>query len=232
MHKETLKDLIMFYSSTEKTLVTLSEYVGRMKEDQKCIYYACGENTDKIDRLPQTEGLKDKGYEILYLTDDVDEFALQMLHDYEEKEFKSVQADDVEETASEEEKAKAEKQAEEKKDVLEAVKEALGTKVSEVKLSNRLKSHPVCLTSKGGLSIEMAKVLNQMPTDENIEAEKVLEINANHAIVDTLSKVYAEDKEKIGEYAELLYNQALLIEGMPIDDPVAFSNAICKLMTN
>lgn len=232
MHKDALKDLIMFYSSTEKAMVTLGEYVGRMKEDQKYIYYACGENTDKIDRLPQTEGLKDKGYEILYLTDDVDEFALQMLHEYEEKEFKSVQADDVEETASEEEKAKTEKQAEENKDVLEAIKEALDKKVSEVKLSNRLKSHPVCLTSKGGLSIEMAKVLNQMPMDENVEAEKVLEINANHAIVDKLSKVYAEDKEKIGEYAELLYNQALLIEGMPIDDPVAFSNAICKLMTN
>ena len=230
MHKDVLKDLVMFYSSSEKALVTLSEYVGRMKPDQKYIYYATGETTDKIDRLPQTEGLKDEGYEILYLTDDIDEFAIQMLHSFDEKEFKSAQADDVDINETEEEKAKTEKQAEEKKDMLAAMKEALGDKVTEVKLSSRLKNHPVCITSKGGLSVEMARVLSQMPTDENIEAEKVLEINVNHPIVETLGKVYTEDKDKIGKYAQLLYNQALLIEGMPIDDPVAFSNAICDLM--
>lgn len=230
MHKEVLKDLIMFYSSSEKALVTLSEYVSRMKPDQKYIYYACGETTDKIDRLPQTEGLKDKGFEILYLTDDVDEFALQMLHDFDEKEFKSVQAEDVDVADSDEEKEKIEKQTEESKDLLQAIKDALGDKVTDVKLSNRLKSHPVCITSKGGLSVEMAKVLSQMPMDENIEAQKVLELNANHPIVEALKKVYAEDKEKIGRYAELLYDQALLIEGMPVEDPVAFSNAVCDLI--
>lgn len=230
MHKDVLKDLIMFYSSSEKELVTLSEYVSRMKEDQKYIYYACGESIDRIDRLPQTEGLKDKGFEILYLVDDVDEFALQMLHSFDEKEFKSVQAEDVDVSETEEEKKKMEEQTEMHKDMLQAVKDALGDKVTEVKLSNRLKSHPVCITAKGGLSVEMAKVLSQMPADENIEAAKVLEINAEHPIVKTLEKVNAEDKEMLGRYAGLLYAQALLIEGMTIDDPVEFSNAICELM--
>ncbi|MDO4833791.1 MAG: molecular chaperone HtpG [Bacillota bacterium] len=230
MHKDILKDLIMFYSSGEKTLVTLREYVERMKEDQKYILYAAGESTEKIDKLPQTEGLKDKGYEILYLTDDVDEFALQMLHSYDEKEFRSVQSDDPEISETDEDKAKAEKQAEDNKDLLEAIKKALGDKVSEVKLSNRLKTHPVCLTAKGGLSIEMAKVLNRMPVDENVEAQKVLEINADHPIVGALAKIFAEDNDSIGKYADILYNQALLIEGLPVEDPVAYSNAVCDLM--
>lgn len=230
-NKEMLQDLVMFYSSTEKALATLSEYVSRMKADQKYIYYASGETTDKIDKLPQTELLKDKGYEILYLTDDIDEFALQMLREYDEKEFKSVSADDLDIEESKEEKEAAEKQAEESKDMLEYMKEALEGKVAEVRLSQRLKSHPVCLTSKGGLSIEMEKVLNSMPTDEKVQAERVLEINAKHPILEALKKQYRQDKELVKSYASLLYNQALMIEGLPVEDPVAFSNAVCELMT-
>ncbi len=231
VNKEMLQDLVMFYSSTEKALVTLSEYVSRMKADQKYIYYASGETTDKIDKLPQTELLKDKGYEILYLTDDIDEFALQMLREYDEKEFKSVSADDLDIEESKEEKEAAEKQAEESKDMLEYMKEALEGKVADVRISQRLKSHPVCLTSKGGLSIEMEKVLNSMPVDEKVQAERVLEINAKHPILDALRKQYDADKEVVKKYASLLYNQALMIEGLPVEDPVAFSNAVCELMT-
>ena len=210
--------------------MTFAEYLERMKEDQQCIYYASGESIDKIDKLPLTEGLKDKGYEILYMTDEIDEFAIQMLHEYEGKEFKSVQTEDLDIEASEDEKQNLEKQSEESRDMLAAMKEALGDRVSEVKLSARLKSHPVCITTKGGLSLEMEKVLNQMPVNENVEAQKVLEINAGHPIVEALNKVYTENRDGIGQYAELLYNQALLIEGISIEDPVAFSNAICSLM--
>lgn len=181
--------------------------------------------------MPQTEVLKDKGFEILYLTDDIDEFALQVLHEYDGKEFKSASAEDLGIEDTEEEKAEAEKQAEESKDMLTYMNDVLGDKVTEVRISQRLKSHPVCLTAKGNLSIEMEKVLNAMPTDEKIQAERVLEINAKHPILDTLMKVYNEDKSKIDTYAELLYNQALLIEGLSVEDPVAFSNAICDLMT-
>ena len=230
-HKDMLKDLVMFYSSTEKDLVTLSEYVSRMKHEQKNIYYASGENVEKIDKLPQTELLKDKGYEILYLTDDIDEFALQMLQEFDEKEFKSVSAEDLDIGESKEEKEESEKQAEESKDLLEFMKEALEGKVSEVRLSGRLKSHPVCLTSKGGLSIEMDKVLNSMPTDEKVQAQRVLEINAKHPVMEALRRQYDTDKENVKKYASLLYDQALMIEGLPIEDPVAFSNAVCELMT-
>lgn len=230
-NKDKLKDLVMFYSSKEKALVTLSEYVSRMKPDDKFIYYACGESIDKIDKLPQTELLKDKGYEILYMTDDIDEFAVQILHEFDGKEFKSVSAEDLEIEETAEEKEKAEKQAEESKDMLEAMKDALDGKVAEVRLSQRLKSHPVCLTTKGGLSIEMEKVLNAMPMDQKVKSERVLEINAGHPVLETLKKSYEADKDSIKMYAELLYNQALLIEGLPVDDPVAFSNLICELMT-
>ena len=230
-HKDMLKDLVMFYSSTEKDLVTLSEYVSRMKHEQKNIYYASGENVEKIDKLPQTELLKDKGYEILYLTDDIDEFALQMLQEFDEKEFKSVSAEDLDIGESKEEKEESEKQAEESKDLLEFMKEALEGKVSEVRLSGRLKSHPVCLTSKGGLSIEMEKVLNSMPTDEKVQAQRVLEINAKHPVMEALRRQYDTDKENVKKYASLLYDQALMIEGLPVEDPVAFSNAVCELMT-
>lgn len=230
-NKDVLKDLVMFYSSKEKALVTLSEYVSRMKEEQKYIYYASGQTVDKIDKLPQTEMLKDKDYEILYLTDDIDEFSLQVLREFDEKEFKSVSADDLDIEESKEEKEAAEKQSEESKDMLEYMKEALGDKVTEVRLSQRLKSHPVCLTAKGGLSIEMEKVLNSMPTDEKIQAERVLEINAKHPILEALNKTYKEDKEAVKTYTKLLYDQALMIEGLPVEDPVSFSNAVCELMT-
>ena len=230
-NKDKLKDLILFYSSKEKALVTLSEYVSRMKPDDKYIYYASGESIDKIDKLPQTELLKEKGFEILYLTDDIDEFAIQVLHEFDEKEFKSVSAEDLEIEETKEEKEKAEKQAKESRDMLEFMKEALSGKVEEVRLSQRLKSHPVCLTAKGGLSIEMEKVLNSMPMDEKVKSERVLEINANHPILEALCDAYKDNKETVKVYAELLYNQALLIEGLTIDDPVAFSNSICELMT-
>lgn len=228
-NKELLQDLLLFYSSSEQKLVTLEEYVSRMKEDQKYIYYAGGESREQIERLPQTELVKDKGYEILYLTDDVDEFALQMMHDYSEKEFKSVSASDLD-LDTEEEKKEFEKQTEENKDLLTFMKDALDGKVKAVVLSKRLKSHPVCLSNEGMLSIEMEKVLNAMPNDQKVKAERVLEVNASHPIFEKLSKLYAEDQEKLKTYAQLLYTQAKLIEGMPVEDPVAFSNAVCELM--
>ncbi len=228
-NKELLQDLLLFYSSSEQKLVTLEEYVSRMKEDQKYIYYAGGESREQIERLPQTELVKDKGYEILYLTDDVDEFALQMMHDYSEKEFKSVSASDLD-LDTEEEKKEFEKQTEENKDLLTFMKDALDGKVKAVVLSKRLKSHPVCLSNEGMLSIEMEKVLNAMPNDQKVKAERVLEVNASHPIFEKLSKLYAEDQAKLKTYAQLLYTQAELIEGMPVEDPVAFSNAVCELM--
>lgn len=231
MKKELLSDLVLFYSSSEKKMATLSEYVSRMKAEQKYIYYASGDTVDRIDKLPQIELLKEKGYEVLYLTADIDEFALQMMRDYQEKEFKSAAGGDLELEETKEEKEKVEKQAEEKKDLLAFLKESLGDKVAEVRLSSRLVTHPVCLTSGGGLSLEMEKVLNAMPVDQKVKAERVLEINAKHPILEALSSVYETDKDKAKEYGELLYNQALLIEGFPVEDPVAFSNAICGLMT-
>lgn len=227
---DLLKDLILFYSSEEKKLVTLSEYVSRMKEEQKFIYYACGESIEKLDKMPQAEMLKDKGYEILYCTDDIDEFAMRILNSYEEKEFKSVSSGDLGVEETKEEKEELEKKSEDNKELVELIQEALKDKVANVRLSKRLKSHPVCLTSEGELSIEMEKVLNAMPIDEKMKAEKVLEINASHPVLEALKKVYETDKDKIGSYADLLYNQALLIEGIQIEDPVAFSNGICDLM--
>lgn len=227
---ELLRDLILFYSSAEKKLVTLSEYVSRMKEDQKYIYYACGESTEKLDKMPQTEMLKDRGYEILYCTDDIDEFSMRILNSHDEKEFKSVSSGDLGVEETKEEKEELEKKNEDNKELVEMLKDALVGKVTDVKLSKRLKSHPVCLTSEGELSIEMEKVLSNMPTDEKMKAKKVLEINASHPVLKALQGIYETDKEKVGIYADLLYNQALLIEGIEIEDPVAFSNAICDLM--
>lgn len=230
-NKDAVKDLLMFYSSSEKKLVTLSEYVSRMKEDQKYIYYACGESIEKLDKMPQTELLKDKDYEILYCTDEVDEFAIKMLGTIEEKEFRSVSSEDLGIEESSEQKEAAEKQKEENKELFDAMKEALGGKVSEVRVSQRLKSHPVCLASAGDVSIEMEKVLNAMPNaSEKISAEKVLEINANHKVFQSLKDAFANDKDKVKIYAELLYNQARLIEGLSIEDPIEFSNTICSLM--
>ncbi len=230
-NKETLRDLLLFYSSSEKKLVTLAEYVGRMKEEQKYIYYACGESVEKIDKLPQTELVRDKGYEILYMTDDVDEFALRVLHDYDGKEFKSVSAGDLG-FETPEEKEEQEKQAEENKDLFAFMTEALDGKVKAVRLSKRLKTHPVCLASEGELSIEMEKVLNAMPTDNKVKAERVLEINENHPLFSKLADLYANDKDKLKSYTHLLYAQAQLIEGLSVEDPVEFSNALCDLMAD
>lgn len=229
MHKAELQDLLLFYSGGEKKMTTLSEYVSRMKDEQKYIYYGCGESREQIDRLPQAEMVRDKGYEILYLTDDVDEFALRMLNAYEEKEFRSISGGDLG-LETESEKEELEKKTEENKDMLTFMKETLGDKVKAVCPSQRLKSHPVCLSSDGMLSLEMEKVLNAMPTDEKVKAELVLEINMNHPIFAKLSALYNEDKEQLKVYTDLLYTQARLIEGMPIDDPVAFSNVVCDLM--
>ena len=230
-NKELLKDLLMFHSSSENKLVTLEEYVSRMKEDQKFIYYACGESISRIEHLPQTELVKDKGFEILYLIDNVDEFAIQMLMEYNEKQFKSVSSGDLElETTEEKEEIK--KQSEENKDMFGFMKDSLSEKVKEIRLSQRLKSHPVCLTSDGALSLEMEKVLNSMPNDQKVKADRVLEINANHPIFETLKSLYENDKDKLKAYSDLLYAQALLIEGMSIEDPVEFSNLICNLMVD
>ncbi|MCL2111842.1 MAG: molecular chaperone HtpG [Clostridiales bacterium] len=230
--KEKIQDLVLYYSSSEKKLVTFGEYVSRMPEDQKYIYYATGESVEKIDKLPQTELLKDKGYEILYGADQVDEFALKMTREYEGKEFKSVSEGDLGLEESEEDKKKAEKKAEKYADVLAEIKKALGEKVTDVRLSKRLKSHPVVLVSEGGLSLEMEKILKQMPgaEKEHIKAERVLEINADHKVLKALGKIYESDKKKIAKYADILYAQALLMEGMQIDDPVAFCNAVCDLI--
>lgn len=230
-NKDNLKDLLLFYSSTEKKLASLSEYVSRMKTDQKYIYYAAGETVEKIDKLPQTELLKDKGYEILYFTDDIDEFAIRILNEFDGKEFKSVSGDDLGFESDGKDKDSVEKETEVHKDLLDFMKEVLVDKVSDVKLSQRLKSHPVCLASGGSISIEMEKILNAMPSDDKVTAEKVLEINASHLVLEALKNAFTADREKAKKYTELLYNQALLIEGLSIEDPVAFSNAICDLIS-
>ena len=232
MHKELLQDLLLFYSSKEKKLVTLKEYVSRMPEGQKYIYYASGESTSKIDLLPQTEALKDRCYEILYLTDEVDEFALRVMMNYDEKEFKSVTSEDLG-LETDEEKEAMKKKVEENKDLLNFLKDALDGGVQQVILSTKLKSHPVCLSAGGPLSLEMEKILNSMPgaeKDQPVKAQRVLEINANHPIFERLRALYTDDQEKLKKYAKLLYTQALLIEGVPVEDPVAFSNAVCDLM--
>ncbi len=229
MHKELLQDLIMFHSSIENKLVTLEEYVSRMKEEQKYIDYVSGESISKIEQLPQIELLKDKEYEVLYLTDDVDEFAIRILMSYKEKEFKSISEGDLG-LESEEEKKEIAKKSEDNKELFTLLKDSLDGKVKEVRLSTRLKSHPVCLSVDGEISIEMEKVLNQMPNDQNIKAQKVLEINANHPIFNKLVNMVDTDKEKLKSYAQILYSQALLIEGLSIEDPVAYSNAVCELM--
>lgn len=231
VNKDMLKDLLMFYSSNEKKLWTLDEYVSRMKEDQKYIYYAAGETVDKIDSLPQTEVVKDKGYEILYLTESVDEFALKVLESYSDKPFKSVSDADLD-LETPEEKEEFKKLSEESKDMLEEITKALGGKVKAAKLSERLKTHPVCLTSEGQISLEMEKTFAQMPTDQNVKAEKVLEINPNHEIFRVLKNLYETDKSKLDDYSKILYTEALLIEGMPIEDPVEFSNLVCGLMVD
>jgi molecular chaperone HtpG len=227
-NKDTLQDLLLFYSSKEKKLVSLDEYVSRMPEEQKYIYYATGESIERIEKLPQTELVADKGYEILYFTDDIDEFAIKMLMKYKDKEFKSVSSGDL--GIEPDESAKNEAEEKENKDLFEAMQELLSGKVKKVKASKRLRSHPVCLSAEGELSIEMEKVLRSMPDSQNIQADKVLEINVNHEVFQALKAAHANDKEKLKLYTNLLYNQALLIEGLPIQDPVEFTNDICKIM--
>ncbi|GIO43050.1 molecular chaperone HtpG [Paenibacillus apis] len=229
MNKDVLQDLLLFTSSKEKKLVTLDEYVSRMPEDQKYIYYATGESVDRLEKLPQTEMVLDKGYEILYFTDDIDEFAIKMIMTYKEKEFKSVSSGDLGiESESDEQDAK--EGDSEHQELFEAMNTLLSGKVKNVKASKRLKSHPVCLSAEGELSIEMEKVLNAMPNGQEVKADKVLEINVNHEVFRSLKEAYAGDKDKLALYTSLLYNQALLIEGLPIEDPVEFTNNICKVM--
>lgn len=227
--KDKLADLLLYYSAKEEKMITLKEYVDNLKEGQTEIYYASGETHSRIDHLPQVELVKDKGFDILYLTDDVDEFCLSMMRDYDGKAFKNVTQGDLN-LETEEEKKELETKETENKDLLSLLKTSLDGKVVDVKISSRLKSHPVCLASSNGLSLEMEKVLNAMPTGENVKADKILEINPNHAIFEALQKVYANNKDKINDYASLLYDQALLIEGFSIENPVEFSNKICNLM--
>ena len=229
---ETLKDLLMFPSSFDGKNVTLKEYVSRMKEDQKEIYYACGETKERIEMLPQLEKIKDKGYEVLYFTQDVDEFAIKVMINYDGKPFKSISDADLD-LDTEEEKEEAKKLDEENKDMFTFMQEAIADKVKTVRLSKKLKTHPVCLSSDGSITIEMEKVLNAMPQNDGnkVKAEKALEINPNHPIFEKLKDLYANDKDKLKDYAKLLYDQALLIEGMSIDNPVEFANLVCELMT-
>ncbi len=229
MDKDKLKDLLMFYSSTEQKLVTLKEYVSRMKEGQDKIYYACGESTAKIDMLPQVDGVKDKGYEILYLTDEIDEFVLQVLVNYEEKEFANVSANNLD-LDSKEEKEQLEKLNEDSKDMLNIMKEAI-PEVEKVCFTNRLKEHPVCLTTEGAISVEMQKVINALPNNRNIQAKTSLEINENHPIASKLKELYEKDKEELKKYSKILYAQAKLIEGLSIDNPTEISNLICDLIS-
>lgn len=230
--KDTLEDLLMFPSSFEDgKMTTLAEYVDRMKEGQDCIYYACGESKARIEMLPVFEKVKDKGYEVLYFTQDVDEFAIKVMMQYKNKKFKSIADGDLD-LESDEEKEESKKTAEESKEMLDFMKEALGGKVKEVRLSAKLKSYPVCLSSEGQVSIEMEKVLNSMPQNENnkVTAEKCLELNASHPVFGKLKELYASDKDKLTEYTKLLYSQARLIEGLDVEDPVEFAKLICNLM--
>ncbi|HQL36391.1 MAG TPA: molecular chaperone HtpG [Bacillota bacterium] len=228
-NKETLQDLLMFYSSKEKKMVTLDEYVSRMPEEQKYIYYATGESNERIEKLPQAELVSDKGYEILYFTDDVDEFSIKMMMAYKDKEFRSVSGSDLG-IEFDDKKNISDSEEKGKKELFEFMKSILSGKVKDVRASVRLKNHPVCLSNEGELSIEMEKVLNSMPNSPGIKAEKVLEINTDHEVFKSLKEAYEKDKEKLNLYTNLLYNQALLIEGLPIGDPVEFTNNICKIM--
>ena len=227
---DTLSDLVMFRSSNEKKLTTLKEYVGRMKESQDTIYYACGESAAKIELLPQVEAVVDKGYEVLYFTENVDEFAIKMLNEFESKKFANICTDNVE-LDTEEEKEELKKRNEDGKEMLGFLKDSIGDGVSSVRFTNKLKKHPVCLTSEGEISLEMEKVLNSMPTnDQKVKANIVLEINEAHPIAEKLTELYQSDKEKAGKYAKILYAQARLIEGLSIDDPTELSNMVCELM--
>lgn len=230
-HKEELQDLLMFYSSKEKKLVTLDEYVSAMPEEQKYIYYASGESIERIEKLPQTELVAEKGYEILYFTEDIDEFAVKMLMSYKEKEFRSVSSGDLG-IETEDNKEQKDSLDEADKELFEHMEKLLAGKVKKVRVSKRLRSHPVCLSTDGEVTIEMEKILKSMPNNPNVQAEKILEINKNHEVFQSLKDAFANDKEKLDLYTHLLYNQALLIEGLTVEDPVQFTNDICKIMVS
>lgn len=230
MDKDKLKDLILFYSANKKDLISLKEYVSNMSENQDKIYYANGETPDKIDLLPQVELVKDKGFDILYFTDYMDEFAIQTLMEYEGKKFINVCSKDLN-LSSEEENKKLDKLNSEHSDLFKAMKESLADSVSEVRFTNRLKSHPVCLTTEGDVSVEMEKVFNAMPTDNKIKANTILEINSEHKIVDKLNDLYKNDKDELAKYTKILYAQARLIEGLTIDNPTEISNLVCDLIS-
>lgn len=231
-HKDELKDLLMFYSSTEKKLVTLEEYVSRMKEGQENIYYACGENNDKVDNMPQVEGIKEKGYEILYLTEYVDEFALQTLTTYNAKKFVNVSNDAVD-LDTEEEKKELEKVNVDAKSMFEKMLETLkNNNITGIKFTHRLKKHPVCLTNEGELSTSMEKVLNAMPNDNKVNAKMILEINESHPIKEKIEELYKNEQyEELEKYTKVLYSEARLIEGLPIENPTEISNLICELIS-
>ncbi len=228
MNKDNLKDLLMFYSSTEKKLVTLDEYVARMKEGQEQIYYACGETVDKIDLLPQVEAVKDKGFEVLYLTEGIDEFVMQVLMQYKEKKLVNVSTSELD-LDSKEEKEALQKENEENKDMFTFMKDAIGS-IEEVRFTHKLKNHPVCLTSTGTVSVEMEKVMNQMPTNQKLKAQTVLEINDSHPIAEKIKTLYREDKDELKKYSEVLYAQARLIEGLPVGNQSEISNLICEII--
>ena len=229
LNKDNLKDLLMFHSSTENKLVTLDEYVDRMKEGQDKIYYACGETVDKIELLPQVEAVKEKGYEILYLTENIDEFVVQVLMEHKEKKFINVCANDVD-LDTDEEKEALKKENEENKDMFTLMKETIGEGVQEVRFTHRLKNHPVCLTSEGALSVEMEKVINSMPNDQKVKAQTALEINDSHPIAQKIKNLYENDKEALKKYTQVLYAQARLIEGLPVENPTQISNLICEII--
>ena len=229
VNKETLQDLLLFYSSSEQKMVTLKEYVSRMREDQKTIYYAPGETIDKIDMLPQAQSVKAKGFEVLYCTDNVDEFAIQMLREYDGKTFTNICASNLD-LETEEEKAQITKENEDAKAMLDLMKDALDGAVDTVRFTAKLEKYPVCLTSEGALSLEMEKVLSEMPNAPGAKATLALEINRNHPIAETLKKLYGTDDEKLKKYAKILYAQGCLISGKPLDNPAQLSELICELM--
>ena len=232
INKDNLKDLLMFYSSTQKKLVTLDEYIERMKEGQDKIYYACGESNEKVDKMPQVELLKDKEYEILYLTEYVDEFALQALMEYKDKKFANVSTDNLD-IDTEEEKEELKKTNEDSKEMFNIMKEVLKEEnITDIKFTHRLKNHPVCLTTEGNLSLEMEKVLNALPNDNQVKAKLVLEINENHPIASKIKELYKKDKEELEKYTKILYSQARLIEGLPIENPTEVTNLICDIISN
>jgi molecular chaperone HtpG len=229
IHKDTLQDLLLFYSSSEKKPVTLKEYVSRMREDQKTIYYACGETTDKIDLLPQADAVKSKGFEVLYCTDDVDEFALRMLREYDGKSFTNICASDLDLETEDEKKAVEDENAA-ARDLLDKMKGYLGGAVDTVRFTGKLKTYPVCLTSEGALSLEMEKVLDRMPNTSGVKAQLALEINRDHPIAQKLRDLSGTDDEKLEKYTKILYAQGCLISGKPLENPVQLSELICELM--